>query len=623
LSIAEPVNRPSFIHEYKLTATSLYAAVTIGKSTEDIINELARQAKNVLPSETVNFIEKHTQNIGKLELIDSGSDNLTLIVYDHHIAEKMCGNGDLGCRLFDLGLRRLDSDAFYGKDTGSNSEAWKREFDEDSIMRSHQGIARRFILQSSQNCTQICKVLLEYASHQQKLCFFFLITFRSTYSVTNLYDFKSDASVKRVEMNPRSKASLRPYQEECLSKIFGNGRARSGIIVLPCGAGKTLVGVSVASLIQRDTLVLCSSSVAVRQWAEQFQMWTTVKKECVIEFTADIALDEARMHFGVIVITTYSMMRRGITTGKQEANVGAQKLVKHNWGLLILDEVHMAASKGTEEVLRHMTKVRCKVGLTATLVREDAKVQLLDILVGPKLYEAKWMALAENGYIARVRCIEILCPMTSEFYRRYLETTDFRAKMRLWTLNPNKYLACLHVLKLHQERQDKVLIFIDDRVTLHSYGDQLVAQGFSVKTMHGGTPEKEKNEMIKCFKCTQGFAVLLLSRVGDVAIDLPEASVLIEVDGHFGSRRQEAQRLGRILRAKTNAEGSFNASFYVLVSKDTGDTYFAPKRQAYLVDQGYAYNSVCMHGPGEETVSTDCLYSFGCRLANTCTDVGR
>ncbi len=164
LSIAEPVNRPSFIHEYKLTVTSLYAAVTIGKSTEDIINELTRQAKNVLPAETVNFIEKHTRNIGKLELVDSGADNLTLIVYDHHIAQKMCGNGDLGSRLFDLGLRKLDSDAVEGEDADISSEAWKREFDEDGIMRSNQGTTTRFILQSSQNCTQICKVLLEYAS---------------------------------------------------------------------------------------------------------------------------------------------------------------------------------------------------------------------------------------------------------------------------------------------------------------------------------------------------------------------------------------------------------------------------------------------------------------------------
>ena len=169
LSIAEPVNRPSFIHEYKLTVTSLYAAVTIGKSTEDIINELTRQSKNILPAETVHFIEKHTRNIGKLELVDSGSDNLTLIVYDQLIAQKMVGSGDLGSRLFDLGLRKIDSDVIEDGETGS--EAWKREFDEDGIMRSNQGTTTRFTLTAAENCTQICKVLLEFAPPSPPHCF--------------------------------------------------------------------------------------------------------------------------------------------------------------------------------------------------------------------------------------------------------------------------------------------------------------------------------------------------------------------------------------------------------------------------------------------------------------------
>jgi len=140
--------------------TSLYAAVTIGKSTEDIINELARQSKNVLPQETVNFIEKHTRNIGKLELVDSGAENLTLIVYDGHIAHKMSGSGDLGSRLFELGLRKIDGDGI--EDAVTSSEAWKREFDEDGIIRSNHGTTTRFALTAPEHCTQICKVLLEY-----------------------------------------------------------------------------------------------------------------------------------------------------------------------------------------------------------------------------------------------------------------------------------------------------------------------------------------------------------------------------------------------------------------------------------------------------------------------------
>jgi DNA excision repair protein ERCC-3 len=438
--------------------------------------------------------------------------------------------------------------------------------------------------------------------------------FSATYSVVNLYDFKNDTSVKKVEMKPRNEASLRPYQDECLSKIFSNGRARSGIIVLPCGAGKTLVGVSVASLIQRDTVVLCSGAVAVRQWAEQFQMWTTVEEECVVEFTSHSqGLEKLfRMRSGLILITTYSMIRRGLVSGKQEANPGAVRILGHNWGLLILDEVHMAPADVTWTCMS-MTKVKCKVGLTATLVREDAKVSSLDILVGPKLYEAKWMDLADKGYIARVRCLEVSCLMTSEFIQRYLQTSDFRRKANLWTLNPNKFLACLHLLKLHKERQDKVLIFIDDLVCFYSYVDLLETQDFlhgcSITSMHGKTPQKERAEIMKSYKANQGFAVILLSKVGDVAIDLPDACVVIQVSGLYGSRMQETQRLGRILRAKANCQGPFNASFYTLVSKDTSDMHFAFKRQAYLVAQGYSYTAVCFPSPHEEKVSP-CSLAF-------------
>ncbi len=443
------------------------------------------------------------------------------------------------------------------------------------------------------------------------LRFFPLLTFISaTYSVINLYDFKNDTSVKKVdfEIKPRKGASLRPYQEECLSKIFSNGRARSGIIVLPCGAGKTLVGVSIASLIQRETIVLCSGEVAVRQWAEQFQMWTTVEKESVVEFTAHshIGLDELfRMRSGLILITTYSMIRRGLDSGTQQANPDAKRILGHNWGLLILDEVHMAPANVTWTCMS-MTKVKCKVGLTATLVREDAKVSSLDILVGPKLFEAKWMALADKGYIARVRCLEVSCLMTSDFIRRYLEPCDFKKKSILSTLNPSKFFACLHLLKLHKELQDKVLIFIDDLVCFYSYVDLLETQHFlhgcSITSMHGNTPSKERDEIMKRYKATQGFAVLLLTKVGDIAIDLPEASVVIQVSGLYGSRMQETQRLGRILRAKPKCQGAFNASFYTLVSKDTHDMHFAFKRQAYLVAQGYSYTAVCFPSPREEKV---------------------
>jgi DNA excision repair protein ERCC-3 len=321
------------------------------------------------------------------------------------------------------------------------------------------------------------------------------------------------------------------------------------------------------------------------------------------------------MRRGAVVITTYGMFRMAIH--QTHPNAVAARILAHRWGLLILDEVHTAAADKTEECILQMHRVKCKLGLTATLVREDGRVVNLDVLVGPKLYEAKWPSLADAGYIAKARCVEVLCPMQAEFSRRYIELHDeihrnnFHDKKRLWTLNPNKYAACLYILTLHQRRHngceqfddsygDKCLILIDDIVTLETYHAALKERfaQFFVGMLYGETSESDKKEVLASFKKTRGFAVLLLSRVGDDSIDIPDASVLIEIDCQGKSRRQEAQRLGRILRAKSTkvgqGEGEFNASFYAVVSKDTGDMSKANERRDYLVAQGYFYIPVEM-----------------------------
>ncbi len=331
------------------------------------------------------------------------------------------------------------------------------------------------------------------------------------------------------------------------------------------------------------------------------------------------------------MITTYGMFRMAIH--QTHPNVVAARILAHCWGLLILDEVHTAAADKTEECILQMHRVKCKLGLTATLVREDGRVVNLDVLVGPKLYEAKWPSLADAGYIATARCVEVLCPMQAEFSRRYIELLDeshrnnFHDKKRLWTLNPNKYAACLYILTLHQRRHngcefddshgDKCLILIDDIVTLETYHAALkerFAQSF-VGMLFGDTSESDKKETLAAFKRTRGFAVLLLSRVGDDSIDMPDASVLIEIDCQGKSRRQEAQRLGRILRAKSTkvgqGEGGFNASFYAVVSKDTGDMSKANERRDYLVAQGYFYIPVEMSSEmGEADGSTIRAFLF-------------
>jgi DNA excision repair protein ERCC-3 len=264
------------------------------------------------------------------------------------------------------------------------------------------------------------------------------------------------------------------------------------------------------------------------------------------------------------------------------------------WGLMILDEVHVAPADMFQKVLQ-IVNAHCKLGLTATLVREDNKIKDLSFLVGPKLYEANWKDLTRQGYLANVQCVEVWCPMTREFFAEYIEHgmgANSRTQRLLYILNPRKFRACEYLVKYHSKRGDKIIIFSDDVPALILYCEALQEKEFRVPYIHGGTPEDTRRRYLTTFKTTPLMSCIGLSQVGDTALDLPEANVIIQVSSHFGGRRQEAQRLGRILRPKANPTGQFNAFFYTLVSTDTREMYFSAKRQQYLVDQGYTFKVV-------------------------------
>ena len=224
-------------------------------------------------------------------------------------------------------------------------------------------------------------------------------------------------------------------------------------------------------------------------------------------------------------------------------------------------------------------------------MREDDKIGDLSYLIGPKLYEANWMDLAKNGHIATVQCAEVWCPMTPEFYREYLRNPS-RKRILLHAMNPNKMQACQFLIKYHEDRGDKIIVFSDNIYALEAYATRL-----GKPFIHGGTPEGERLRILSWFQHNPKLNTIFLSSVGDTSIDLPEATCLIQVSSHFGSRRQEAQRLGRILRAKRRNDEGFNAFFYSLVSKDTQEMYYSSKRQGFLIDQGYAFKVITeLHG---------------------------
>lgn len=385
----------------------------------------------------------------------------------------------------------------------------------------------------------------------------------------------------------RDASALRDYQTKSLSKMFGNGRARSGMIVLPCGAGKTLVGISACVTVGKSCMVLCPNTTSVNQWVEQFVRFTTIPRELLVTLTSRNKKPLPPRHIGCVLLTTYSMIG---STGRRskESEALLRDISNREWGVQLLDEVHQAVANTFVRALK--MRCHCRLGLTATLVREDGRDRNLAHLIGPKLYEANWMDLTIAGYLANVQVSEVWCPMTPEFYREYLRSSNsVNKKKALAVMNPVKAWAMDFLIRTHEARGDKIIIFSESIFAL-----QLYAKAYGAIVLTGDTPQRERDHFIHAFRSSDDVNKLFLSKVGDVALDVPDANVIIQISSHFGSRLQEAQRMGRILRRGTraNAVSGSQSFFYTLISTDTLEMYFANKRRRYLVDQGYAYKVV-------------------------------
>jgi len=275
--------------------------------------------------------------------------------------------------------------------------------------------------------------------------------------------------------------------------------------------------------------------------------------------------------------------RRAVDSEKVMSQIRSKE-----WGLIILDEVHVVPANTFSKVIT-ATAAHCRLGLTATLVREDSKIEDLNFLIGPKLYEANWLDLIKAGHLARVQCAEVWCPMTPEFFAEYLKATTVKARKMLWIMNPNKLQACQFLIEYHEKRGDKILVFSDDIYCLIRTA-QLLGKEFIL----GKTTSKERMRIFNQFLYNPNYPTIFVSKVGDTSIDLPEANVIIQISSHFGSRRQEAQRLGRILRPKEHQHpgSAANAFFYSLISQDTQEVYYSSKRQQFLINQGYTFKII-------------------------------
>ncbi|CAB3407115.1 unnamed protein product [Caenorhabditis bovis] len=591
IAISEPVCRPQHIHEYQLTAYSLYAAVSVGLQTNDIIEYLERLSKSHLPKGIIQFIQMCTVSYGKVKLVlkhnryfveSRHSDVMQKLLKDKVIQSCILDDRDQPMQQTEIQTQEkikfskkadepdkestenagdvpADIDEFYEKIDGDD--------DDDAEIRSLQLLTFEIKQESIETVQKRC-IELEYPLLAE-------------------YDFRNDTMNPNLGIDLKPSTTLRPYQEKSLRKMFGNSRARSGVIVLPCGAGKTLVGVTAVTTVNKRCLVLANSNVSVEQWRAQFKLWSTIQDKQLIRFTREArdppptGPDASKP---VVCISTYSMVAY---TGRRTfaAEEAMKFLESQEWGMLLLDEVHTIPAKMFRRVLT-IVQAHCKLGLTATLVREDDKITDLNFLIGPKIYEANWMELQKAGHIAKVQCAEVWCPMTSEFYSYYLRAQIAR-KLLLSVMNPNKFRICQFLIKFHERRNDKIIVFSDNVFALKKYAIEM-----QKPFLYGETSQNERMKILQNFQYNPRVNTIFVSKVADTSFDLPEANVLIQISAHGGSRRQEAQRLGRILRAKKHSTDQFNAFFYSLVSQDTVEMAYSRKRQRFLVNQGYAYKVV-------------------------------
>jgi DNA excision repair protein ERCC-3 len=365
---------------------------------------------------------------------------------------------------------------------------------------------------------------------------------------------------------------VRDYQREAVDIFYAGGDVRggSGVIVLPCGAGKTIVGLAAMALMQRSTLVLTTGITAVKQWHREILDKTDLAEDQVAEYTGE------SKEIAPVTLATYQILTH--RNDKTEEFPHFQIFDRRDWGLIIYDEVHLLPAP-VFRVTAHI-QARRRLGLTATLVREDGREADVFSLIGPKKYDVPWRELESRGWIAEAACTEIRVALPEPLRMEYA-VAEWRNKYRIASENPAKDDIIAQLLEHYP--QSRVLI-------IGQYLKQLrqIRKRFEIPLITGQTVNSEREDLYNRFRKGE-IRQLILSKVGNFALDLPDANVLIQVSGTFGSRQEEAQRLGRILRPKSGGEV---AHFYTLVTRDTREQDFAHHRQLFLTEQGYTYQIV-------------------------------
>ncbi|MBN9119226.1 MAG: DEAD/DEAH box helicase [Planctomycetes bacterium] len=517
---AELEKSPEHIHTYRISNLSLWNAAAAGFSAAEVMDVLQKYTKFPIPQNIPTDIAETVSRYGRVKLERIDAEKLRLVCADKPLLAELARNKKVKEYLGE----KLDDTSFV-------------------IDPAYRGVLKQALITVG-------------------------------YPAEDIAGYTEGAMLPIALREIAASGvpfHVRDYQREAADVFHAGGDVRggSGVIVLPCGAGKTVVGITAMSLLQKNTLVLTTSITAVKQWRREILDKTTLTVDEVKEYTGETK------DIGPVTVATYQILTYRPDKTEDFPHFGLFE--QRDWGLIVYDEVHLLPAP----VFRVTAQIqaRRRLGLTATLIREDGREGDVFSLIGPKKYDVPWRELETKGWIASASCTEIRVALPTDATRMEYAVADHRAKYRIASENVAKDEVVAELLTRYKDQRV---------IVIGQYLSQLnrLAERFEIPIITGSTGNAEREELYGKFRDGR-VRHLVLSKVGNFAIDLPDANVLIQVSGTFGSRQEEAQRLGRILRPKSSGDG--DAHFFTLVTRDTRELDFAHHRQMFLTEQGYSY----------------------------------
>lgn len=531
---ADLIKSPASFHTYRLTPLSLWNAASGGMTAEAICSSLQSLSRWDVPAALLEEIRQLVGRYGQLSLLRHPTLERALLLSGNEEAlmQELTSHRSLR----EIGVRLI-----------SPKEA--------EVPSDRRGVLK-------QEMARLGYPVLDHAGYMDGQ--YLNILWRGEKSGSGRLE---DSNVGSNDL----RFELRDYQQKAAESFRDiGGEGGNGVLVLPCGAGKTVIGIAAMRELQCETLILTSNTTSVRQWIAELMQKTTLSVDEIGEYSGQ------RKQVRPVTVATYHILTH--RQGKGEEQQLMKLFNERRWGLIIYDEVHLLPAP----VFRATADIQAtrRLGLTATLVREDGRESDVFSLIGPKRYEIPWKRLEAQGWIASVTCTEIKVPLPDQI-REACEMAGKREQYRLAAENPAKLDVIRQLVDVHKDAQTLII---------GQYLDQLhaISRELQAPLITGQMTQDQRNEWYNAFR-EGNVRVLVVSKVANFAVDLPDASVAIEVSGSYGSRQEEAQRLGRLLRPKS---GENRAYFYALVTEDSREEIFAIRRQLFLIEQGYEYHAI-------------------------------